>query len=460
MSDLSRRVAAAPGSAAAVDGPALPAADETVLRWAERLFLGFAFLVLQGAFIGMASTDEAAAASADGGDIRHMIAFALLLGGTAVFGRRHWRGMAAIAGASLPYFILPIIILASVLWSVEPMLTLKRGILTVGVCIFDLYVAKAVGLDRLLKMLSTTILISALVSIVAAIAVPTVGREVLEGLIGDWRGVFPQKNMLGHVMSVGVLVELAMMVRARRLLLDACLRMALLVFLVAMARSASSLLAVALALIMSAIYAGSRRGLASAVVCAIVSTGSIVLIAGTAGGDLSALFNLLDRDPSLTGRTDLWKYVQDAILERPVFGWGYMAFWTPDSRNATYIQNQIGWPAPNAHDGYLELTLSLGLVGLAGFIMTALWTAQRIVVSIAQKNDLGALLLIMSTQLLVANLTESFMISASVFGWNVFSILALKASTASRPPTGLIESPPATLLDRAKIRPGRIEAIE
>jgi O-antigen ligase len=219
-----------------------------------------------------------------------------------------------------------------------------------------------------------------------------------------------------------------------------------------MAHSASSLLAVVLALIMSAVYAASRRGLASAVICAIVSIGSVVLVAGTAGGDISTLFNLLDRDPSLTGRTELWDYVGDAIRERPVFGWGYMAFWTPDSRNATYIQNQIGWPAPNAHDGYLELTLSLGLVGLAGFVVTALWAVKRIVISIMQKNDLGALLLIMSTQLLVANLTESFMISASVFGWNVFSIFALKASAEARPTAGLIGSPPTTLLDRAKIR--------
>ena len=459
MSSILRR-AAAPRHAAA-DGPTFPASsNEAPLQWAERLFLGFAFIVLQGAFVGMASSDESAAASADGGDVRHMLAFALLLAGTAFFARKHWRDMATIAGASLPYFILPAIILASVLWSVEPLLTLKRGILTIGVCVFDLYIATALGLDRLLKMLSTTILISALVSIVAAIAVPSVGREIVEGLTGDWRGVFPQKNALGHVMSVGVFVELTMMIRARRVLPGGCLRTAVFAVLVAMAHSASSMLSVMLAMIMSAIYVSSRRGLGSAAICAIVSTGLVVLVAGTIGDDLSTVFNVLDRDPSLTGRTDLWKYVLDAIHERPVAGWGYMAFWTPDSRNATYIQNQIGWPAPNAHDGYLELTLSLGLIGLAGFVATALWTARRIVVSFLQRNELGVLLLIMSTQLLVANLTESFMISASVFGWNVFSILVLKTSAVPGPATAPIGGRPETLLDRAKVRPGLPVAIE
>src|SRR5882762_8038962 len=59
MSVILRR-AAAPRHAAA-DGPAVPASsNDAPLRWAERLFLGFAFLVLQGAFVGMASSDETA----------------------------------------------------------------------------------------------------------------------------------------------------------------------------------------------------------------------------------------------------------------------------------------------------------------------------------------------------------------------------------------------------------------
>ncbi|MDB5361061.1 MAG: O-antigen polymerase [Rhodospirillales bacterium] len=458
-----RSVPAAHASAAiaTIDQAGFAPVQETVPSRPERLFLGFAFLVLQGAFVGMAGTQEAADASqADGGDIRHMVAFALVLIGTAIFARKHWRGMTALAGASLPYFILPAMILASTLWSVEPSLTLKRAVLTTGICAFDLYVAISIGLDRLLRMLSTTILISALASIVVAIAVPTIGREIVAGLTGDWRGVFPQKNALGHVMSVGVFVELAMMIRARRWLPGACIRTVLLIALVAMAHSASSLLSVTIALMITALYAAFRRGLTSALVCALAVAALLILIVGTVGGDPAAVFDVLDRDPSLTGRTDLWKYVLDAIRERPVSGWGYMAFWTPDGRNATYIQHQIGWPAPNAHDGYLELALSLGAIGLAGLAATALWTARRIIVALLQKHDLGALLLIASTQLLIANLTESFIISASVFGWNVFSILALKTGVlAPAMPKGT-GSAALSLLDRAKARPAATVAME
>ena len=178
--------------------------------------------------------------------------------------------------------------------------------------------------------------------------------------------------------------------------------------------------------------------------------GALALIGGTIGTDLSALFELLDRDPSLTGRTDLWNYVIDAIREKPLFGWGYMAFWTPDSPSATYIQNQIRWPAPNAHNGYLELTLGLGLVGLAALGVTALWTVRRVVAAAGRHSDLAALLTIISLQMLVANLTESFMISASVFGWNVFSIIVLMTGRNHEPPVMDDVMAPAGLLARAK----------
>ena len=453
MSSLLRRLATpagAPGFEGAQPVPPTATAGAT-LGWAERLFLGFAFLVLQGAFISMAAADDSAAAeAADAGDARHMIAFALLLLGTAVFARKHLRDMAEAAGANLVYFVLPALIVVSTVWSIEPLLSLKRSVLTVGVCGFDLYIATAIGLDRLLKMLSLSIFVSALASVAAAIAVPTIGREITEGLIGDWRGVFPQKNALGHVMSVGVFIEMALMVRARRLLVGGWIRSALYLFLVAMAHSASSLLSVALAFILSVFYVTFRRGLASATLCVALTLGVLALVVGVVGDDLSIVFTALDRDPSLTGRTELWDYVLDLIREKPFLGWGYMALWTPDNPNVTYIVNQIGWSAPNSHNGYLELALSLGLAGLAGLAVTGVWTFRRVIVSILQRNDLGALLLIITVQMLVANLTESFILNASVFGWNIFSIIVLKTGIALRQRPPAEEIAPASVLDRAK----------
>lgn len=395
-------------------------------------FIMLAFLVLQGAFIAMSVADDGVQklAAGDESDPRHVAGFAVVLFGTILFALPQWRRVLAVMRANPGYFILPVLLVLSTLWSIDPLLSLKRSLLTAGICVFDLYVAASLGLDRILRLMSLTIGLVALASLVAALAVPSLGREVGPGLAGDWRGVFSQKNAFGHIMSVGVFIEMALMLRARRLLTGACLRAALCTFLVVMANSESSLVAVILTLMFSAAYAVRLRGPASLLICGLAGFGVLLIGGVVVASDFSGLLKLVDRDTSLTGRTDLWDYVIDAIGERPLTGWGYAAFWGPDSVGATYILNQIRWSAPNAHNGYLELMLGLGLVGLAGFLAMAAWTLRRIVALIRQKQDLGALLLIISAQLLAVNLTESFIISASVFGWNVYSIIALKSGIA------------------------------
>lgn len=415
----------------------------------EALFLGFTFVILQGAFIGMSAGADVDASATE--DIRHLVGFALVLLGTGVCALRHRQQVLAGIRANLVYFILPIIIIASTVWSVDPALTFKRSVLTTGVCLFDLYAAVAIGTDRLLKLVSTTVILSAVASMLVVVALPMVGREVTEGLIGDWRGVFPQKNVLGHVMSIGASIELFRMIRARRLHWTGLARLGLCCLLVAMAHSASSILSVVLASLLFAVYAAFRRGVLSGVICVIVGLSAVALAGAVFGVDSSALFTLLDRDPSLTGRTDLWRYVMDVIRERPYFGWGYMGFWVLDTSRVIYIHNQIGWPAPNAHNGYLELALSVGLLGLAGFVVTAIWALRRTIGAMMRPDELGILLLVISVQLLVANLTESFMIGASVFGWNIFSIIVLKTGIEAAPRRTEI-APPTSILARAKVR--------
>jgi hypothetical protein len=41
------------------------------------------------------------------------------------------------------------------------------------------------------------------------------------------------------------------------------------------------------------------------------------------------VLDLLGKDQTLTGRTDLWPLVIDSIAERPMLDWGYRAFSSP-----------------------------------------------------------------------------------------------------------------------------------
>jgi exopolysaccharide production protein ExoQ len=70
----------------------------------------------------------------------------------------------------------------------------------------------------------------------------------------------------------------------------------------------------------------------------------------------------LGRDPTLTGRTDIWKAVL-AMHTNPVIGTGYESFWMGSRLQQVDQMTEKG--IQEAHDGYLEVYLNLGYAGIA-----------------------------------------------------------------------------------------------
>ena len=85
----------------------------------------------------------------------------------------------------------------------------------------------------------------------------------------------------------------------------------------------------------------------------------------------------LNRDPTLTERTVLW----DALLKvkiNPVLGTGFESFWLGERRQRLW--NEQGWQPSEAHNGYLETYLNLGVVGLMlliGLLFATFWKTRR-----------------------------------------------------------------------------------
>jgi exopolysaccharide production protein ExoQ len=117
------------------------------------------------------------------------------------------------------------------------------------------------------------------------------------------------------------------------------------------------------------------------------------------GSNVAAFTSALGRDETLTGRTEIWANVMPARSQQPLLGYGFGSFWT-DARRQLY-------EIPTAHNGYLDILLELGEVGLAFYTAWLLSCARQLHHSIAQDYDwasLGICLLLMG---LVYNATES-----------------------------------------------------
>jgi exopolysaccharide production protein ExoQ len=95
----------------------------------------------------------------------------------------------------------------------------------------------------------------------------------------------------------------------------------------------------------------------------------------------SLITSALGREPTLTGRTEVWEAVIPFNPD-PLLGAGYEGFWLGHRLMALWMA--FWWQPNQAHNGYIEVYLNLGFVGLlivGGFLVVSyyrIWTTETL----------------------------------------------------------------------------------
>jgi len=137
---------------------------------------------------------------------------------------------------------------------------------------------------------------------------------------------------------------------------------------------------------------------------------------------VSLTIHSLGRDPTLTGRTELWKDLLD-MVKNPFIGTGYESFWLGD--RLFTLWDKYWWHPNESHNGYLDIYLELGLIGvilLVGFIIQSYSKSIKTLKTdynsgIFRVSSLGVVLLY--------NITEASFGGMSLI-WFVFILISLK----------------------------------
>jgi exopolysaccharide production protein ExoQ len=159
------------------------------------------------------------------------------------------------------------------------------------------------------------------------------------------------------------------------------------------------------------------------IIAAIIALGIITPLVG--GSSVAGFTSALGRDATLTGRTDIWAGLLPVAERRPIFGSGFGALWTPDTMAA-------GTGVNEAHNGYLEVLLQLGLVGLlltAMFLLSCGRKAQR---TLAYDFDWASLSICFLLMLVLHNITESSIDSFTRHLMAVVLFLAVASPAATK----------------------------
>ena len=124
-----------------------------------------------------------------------------------------------------------------------------------------------------------------------------------------------------------------------------------------------------------------------------------VLFLGIGGGALSTL----GRDSSLTGRTDVWKTVLPYAVN-PWVGAGYENFWIGERLE---LFNRLLGGLNQAHNGYIEIYLNIGWVGLLLLGAIILSGYRNVMGELRASPEMGRLRLAFFLTCLVYNFTEA-----------------------------------------------------
>ena len=346
--------------------------------------------------------------------------YALIGLGLILAARQSWR---ALLGS--PWLVLlALLAIASAMWSIDPELSFRRGIAVLATTGMGVYLAARFDWLTALRLLGAVWLVLMLASFLSGIAAPgfAVMREIHPGA---WMGGWSEKNALaGHAARAAFLFAfLAWRDPAHRRAWAIGLIVSL--ALVLLSRSATALLGamVGLGVLGASWWMLKGRRFSLALVWAGVAFGSLaVLVYLTAPG---LLLGLVGKDETLTGRTDIWIELVSAIEQKPALGYGYLAFWGLDSEPRYWLQKAVAWNAPSGHNGWLDLAISLGLIGVAIFVIDVCATTGR-AIGLALRSPAGVFALGFLAQFMLFAMSESIVLAQNSILWATFVFVSAK----------------------------------
>lgn len=316
-------------------------------------------------------------------------------------------------------------------WSIAPSETLLRSLMLASATVFGLYLAARYSPRELLLLLRDALLLVVALNLAAVAIWPDATMTVIHA--GAWRGLLNHKNSLGLVTVLAglVLATCAFGQVGARWLSLAGLAGALLL-LVGSDSAGAVVTAVVLLLVAVAVAwqrAGTRHGGLVLLLIGIVALAAILLAVLLAGDILV----LLGRDPTLTGRIGLWSAVWERVLDHPVLGHGYGAIWGTDDGVAVAIRRLVGWPVPDAHSGYLNLTLDLGVLGLGLMALSLASSAVRALTLIDHEDGVVASwMVLLLVLILVYSMFEGKLLSYRGLLWPLYVAATVHMAGARR----------------------------
>ncbi len=327
--------------------------------------------------------------------------------------------------ALLPLFAYLLWSAATLPWAVDHHIALRRLILQF--CIVGsiwLPVAMIRDATHVRRILLYVLFVTVLANAAAAVVVKPSGL--------GYAGLFSQKNGLGAVVAMALVTFLFSFDRERSTdciisVIGTVLSLGLLV----VSKSKTSIILAAAVPLIAWAAAGLARSLrirpAVIVLAVVIVSSSATIVALNFGLRSNTILHALFGGDTFTGRTAIWDFAWSEFLTRPLAGFGFNGFWGVGANAAaTYSNNAFFADILQAHEGYLDILLETGLIGLVIFVALVLRTLRNCSRVICLRG--GTFFLAMTLFFVLHNFFESSIFRRFEPIWVLFLIVATAAA--------------------------------
>src|SRR5215469_439581 len=393
---------------------------DSSIRTSKALYLPIIWLSINGSrsvsnWLGMGAPREIPGQMPPTSLLDQVVAGTLMLLGAIVLIRRG-RQVTSALKASWPIMLYFSFCLLSLLWSDYPEWGFKRWVRALGDLIMVLIiVTDAQPIAAFRRLISRVGFVMLPVSVLLIKYYPNLGQG-----FDDWGnqgivGVTTNKNVLGEMaflLGLGALWQILSLVRDKeqpnrgRRLLAHCTLLAFGIDLLLTAHcataGASFTLGAGLMLATFLPHFRQRPAAVHALVLALLLAGGLTSLLG----GRAAIVGAMGRNPDLTGRTEIWQ-ILIPMAPSAIGGAGFESFWLGPTVEKAF--SLIGGPqmTNEAHNGYIEVYLNLGVLGL-GFLALILLQGYCRAVSVFRRDpEFGGLLVTYVVTAAVYNVTEA-----------------------------------------------------
>jgi exopolysaccharide production protein ExoQ len=289
------------------------------------------------------------------------------------------------------------------------------------VTLTGLYLASRFSVREFLSLAAIGMGLVATINFLYCLAVPSVGIQI--GVqAGAWRGLFIQKNVLARVLFFSGLVFLSLLSandpldRSKRPWVQGGLLICTLMIVLSQSKTGLVLLLGFMALVQVFKLLRSRNQIVLPLVFCLVLIGAMSFFVVTQ--NYETILTGLGRDVTLSGRTDIWGAMLEKILQRPWTGYGYAGFWQGKEGESVDIFYMARDMPPHGHNGYLDMAIDIGLLGLGFFLMDFFRSIVRSIHWLRQMPVVESIFPILYlVGVFIYNITEDSLVGDSTFNF-------------------------------------------